>query len=120
MKVSYKGRRRKGAELEYLIRDKLIESGIDPNAHRTFMSGGTWLHKGDIYSKALPIHWEAKNQETSAPYQWYEQALRDRPTARLTPVVVHKRNRNPAMVFISLDDFIEILKYAQDGGFGKE
>jgi len=119
MSVSPRGKRRKGAELEYLIRDKLIESGIDPNARRSIMSGGTWMWKGDIYSKALPIHWEAKNQETTSPYQWYEQALRDRPTARLTPVVVHKRNRSIPMVFISLDDFIEILKYAQIGGFGK-
>ena len=111
------GKRQKGSRLEYMIRDALIESGIDPNAHRSIMSGGTWLSKGDIYSKVLPIHWEAKNQEHWDLIGYYNQALLDRPTARLTPIVVVKRNRTQPFCFLSLDDFIEILSFAQKGGF---
>jgi len=120
MSVSAKGRRKKGAALEYVVRDALINSGIDPNAHRSIMSGGTWVHKGDIYSKVLPIHWEAKNCETWQPTAYYDQALRDRASARLTPVVVMKRNRTIPFAFLSLDDFIEILVFAKKGGWADE
>lgn len=120
MSVSRRGLRKKGAALEYMVRDALINSGIDPNAHRSIMSGATIFHKGDIYSKALPIHWECKNQETWAPIAYYNQALKDRGTARLTPVVVVKKNRTQPFAFLSLDDFIEILSYAKKGGFGND
>ena len=115
MKAS--GKRRKGMTLEYIVRDALINSGIDPNAKRSIMSGGTWVHKGDIVSNTLPIHWEAKNCETWQPTAYYDQALRDRASGRLTPVVVMKRNRTIPFAFLSLEDFIEILRYAQLGGW---
>lgn len=106
----------KGKRLEYMVRDKLIESGLDKYARRSIMSGATWMHKGDIVT-SLNLHIECKNQERGNLWEAYNQALRDRPTARLTPVVVAKRNQTQPFCFLSLDDFINILSFAVKAGW---
>lgn len=119
MSVSAKGRKAKGSTLEYFIRDALINSGLDPYARRAFMSGGFQQGDGDVITK-LPLHIEAKNQETWSPIAYYDQALRDRSSARKTALVVMKRNRTQPFAFLAFDDFMTILAYAVKGGWDKE
>jgi len=115
-KVSYKGRRKKGAMLEYIVRDALINAELDLKARRSFMSGGFQQGDGDVLT-SLPLHIECKNEERWNPIDYYNQALRDRSTVRKTALVVMKRNRTIPFAFLSLDDFIEILGYAKKGGW---
>jgi hypothetical protein len=63
-------------------------------------------HNTDI-AHALPdLHFEVKRQETSQPYVWLEQAIRD--ARSRTPIVAHRKNRREWTVFLRLDDFLRI------------
>lgn len=119
MSVSAKGRKIKGASLEYIVRDALINSGLDLTARRSFMSGGFQQGDGDVLTK-LPLHIECKNQEAWSPIAYYNQALRDRSSARRTPLVVMKRNNSQPFAFLSLEDFINILAYAIKAGWAND
>jgi len=122
-KVSYKGRKAKGATLERMVAQALKDAGLDKYARRSFMSGGFQQGDGDVVTR-LPIHLECKNQESWSPLDAYDQALRDRSSARKTAVVVLKKNRTVPFVFLTLEDFINLLAYAlyanwPDGNIGK-
>ena len=97
--------------LERLFAKALVDAGLDKYARRSFMSGGFQQGDGDVVTR-LPIHLECKNSESWSPLDAYDQALRDRSSARKIAVVVLKKNRTEPFVFLTLTDFINVLAYA--------
>ena len=62
------------------------------------------------------MHLEVKFVEKERIREWYRQAERDATASpdKETPVVVHRKIREPWLVTLSLDDFIMIIKQKGD------
>lgn len=60
------------------------------------------------------LHIECKRHEKLQLNKWYEQAAAD--AERMQdgkPVVIHRQNRRKWMITLSLEDFIEVMQYAE-------
>lgn len=110
--------RAKGCRGEREFRDVLREAGFCKSYRTQQYSGKTGL-ASDVTCPELPsIHFEVKRVEAGNPYVWMDQANRDRGTYMLpvigkvfqTPVVAHKRNGEPWMAILSMDDLLTLLK----------
>lgn len=110
-----KSKKAKGTRLEVLIAKLLRDSGLDKNAKKQPRSGAYSGFEGDIFTD-LPFHFEAKNQETWKPLEYWKQAERDCPQNKM-PVVVMSKNREDAFAFLKLTDLIHIIKLAHETGF---
>lgn len=96
---------------------RLIRAKIDKSAKRNAGSHANWQRRSDIYTQ-LPLHIEAKDQETIKIKEWFRQA--DDAAGMKTPVVVYHDDENimAALRFNDLLDFIaEIadLKFEIEG-----
>lgn len=107
--------REKGRRLELEIAKSLRDSGLDPDASRMPLSGGVDGFKSDIRT-TLPIHIEAKNQETWEPLKFYEQAERGANQGML-PIVVMGKNRVEPFALLKWKDLIYLMQLAKQGGF---
>lgn len=105
IKVSYK--KEKGRKLELKFAKMLREYGLDKNASRMPLSGGSWAFRSDIKT-TLPYRFECKNQETVRIWEWWDQTYEQR--GYKTPVLVFSGNYRPIMVAMLADDFLAILK----------
>ncbi len=72
----------------------------------------------DVISSHETLHLEVKRCEAGNPYRWMEQAVRD--AGDKTPLVLHRRNGQPWLVMVRLDDVPRlaqaISETAQDMG----
>lgn len=118
MATTFRSKKAKGVRLEKEFSKMLVDAGLDPHAQRMIMSGAVKGFDGDILTK-LPIHVEAKNQETWKPLEYYRQAETSNPSpATKHNLVVMSKNREDIFVFFKASDYIEILAWAIKGGFG--
>lgn len=56
----------------------------------------------DIKTSMEGVHIEVKNVEQGNPYKWIEQSVRD--AGSNCPVVLHKRNNQPWLLIMRLED----------------
>lgn len=97
--------KRKGCQGERELAAVLREYGYDCRRGQQFSGGAD---SPDV--TGLPgIHIECKRVENLNIHKAYEQAVRDS-EGRAVPAVFHRRNREPWMVTIGLDDFMEMYK----------
>ena len=108
-------KRQKGNTYERELAQDLRLSGLDKNARRMVLSGGAFGLEGDIQTD-LPIHIEAKRQETTKFQEWYRQSEGSASKVKI-PVVVWRENQGQSFVFFKWNDFMEICKFAIDGGW---
>ncbi len=95
--------RRKGAEGERELARILRERGFDARRGVQYQ-GGT--DSPDVIG--LPgVHIECKRVERLDLMVAYEQAFRDSADEEI-PAVFHKRNREPWMVTVTLEDFLKL------------
>lgn len=97
--------RSKGSRGERELAAILREYGYDCRRGQQFKGG---VESPDV--AGLPgIHIEVKRVENLNVHKAYEQAVRDS-EGKAIPAVFHRRNREPWLVTIGLDDFMEIYK----------
>ena len=97
--------REKGKRAELEIAHYLQEHGYDARRGQQF-SGAN----GDPDVVGLPgVHIEVKHVEKLNLDKAMEQSVRDAKDGEV-PVVIHRKNRQPWRVTMSLDDFIELYK----------
>lgn len=93
----------KGGRGERELAHVLQEYGFDTHRGQQFQGG---VDSPDV--KGLPgIHIECKRVENLNIHKAYAQAERDA-EGKAIPAVFHRRNREPWMVTLSLNDFMEI------------
>lgn len=114
-----KSPKEKGRRLELNIAKTLRDAGLDPDASRMPLSGAADGFKSDIRT-ILPLHIEAKNQETWSPLAYYEQAERGCAQGCI-PLVIMGKNRTEPFAFLKWKDMIYLLQLAiESGHFVKE
>lgn len=100
--------RAKGAAFERKIASILRERGYDARRGQQFSAAN-----GDPDVVGLPgIHIEAKAVEHLNLYNAYEQSVRDAREGE-TPIVIHKKNRKPILVTMSLDDWLALYERSE-------
>jgi hypothetical protein len=91
-----------------MLRDEFRKYGF--TARRTQQYCGNTGDASDVIVEELPwLHLECKNTEKKDFLNWWAQATRDAGASDKIPVVAHKRNREPWMVFMPLDFFLNLL-----------
>lgn len=112
--------REKGCRGERDFRDVLNAFFGRDCARRSAQYCGKSGEASDVICTILNgVHFEVKRTEKGNPYVWYEQACRDAaPTGKL-PIVAHKRNREPWLGVMAMDDLLNLLEkagYVTTGG----
>ena len=103
--------KQKGKKGELELANILKEYGFE-NARRSQQYAGI---NGDADVVGLPgIHVECKRVERLNISKALQQAQRDSEKTGLTPAVFHRKNREPWMVTMSLEDWIELYKEGRD------
>lgn len=104
--------KRKGSRGENELANILKEYGYDAKRMQQFAGG---VDSPDV--SGLPgIHIECKRVENLNIHKAYAQAERDA-DGQAIPAVFHRRNREPWMVTLKLDDFMEIYRAWQKESF---
>ena len=104
--------KRKGSRGENELANILKEYGYDAKRMQQFAGG---VDSPDV--SGLPgIHIECKRVENLNIHKAYAQAERDA-DGQAIPAVFHRRNREPWMVTLSLNDFMEIYRAWQKESF---
>ena len=110
---------RKGKKGELELANLLKEYGFE-NARRSQQYAGI---NGDADVVGLPgIHVECKRVERLNVSKALQQAQRDSEKTGLAPAVFHRKNREPWMVTMALNDWIELYKKGEgiDGRNGSQ
>jgi len=102
-----KSAKSKGKRLELKVASMFREAGLK-DVKVMPGSGAFQFFKGDLYMGMLPYHVECKNQETSKPWQWYEQS-RSQAGMSKTPLVFFSRNHSQPMALLSAHDLIQLI-----------
>lgn len=102
MSINSKQKGKRG-ELEFA--SFLKDRGIA--AHRSAQYCGK-NGDADVVTDLDNLHFEVKRTETFSPYKALEQATQD--CRNKVAVVAHKKNRSEWHVFISADDFINLIR----------
>lgn len=110
-----RGKKAKGSGYERELARDLRNAGLDKKATRMPLSGGAFGLEGDIQTN-LPIHIEAKRQETTKFMEWYRQSEGSASKVKI-PIVVWRENKGQSFTFLKWNDFMEIMKFAVDGGW---
>lgn len=99
--------REKGARSEREIANLLREKyGFDQCRRGQQFSG---LH-GDADIVGVPfLHCEIKNVQREAVRTWMKQSIRDAQEGEI-PVVMHKKDREPWLVTLGIDDFMQFFR----------
>ena len=95
---------------------KDIEERLGGRAYRSPSSGAMWYAKADVNCQGnimTRFHIEAKRQERVNLEDAYGQALRGAGTGK-TPLVVTRRNRDVAMVYLTWEDFLSLMEELQN------
>ena len=75
------------------------------NARRGIQTRDGGKEAGDVIVSLVPVHIECKATERSSPWAALRQA-RAEASENCYPIVIHKRNREGAVVIVDLDDFL--------------
>lgn len=116
--IAYSSKKAKGSRLEKKFAQMLRETGLDPEAQRMVGSGAWFGFETDIKT-TLPFAFEMKNQETFRMWPFWEQAERARKPFR-DPVLVYSANNRPMMVVMVAEDWLNLVKKAQDNDSGQK
>lgn len=103
-------RKSRGRKFQQYIRDKLLETFPleDGDVRSTSMgASGEDLLLSPKAREYFPFSVEAKNQETTKIWEWWEQT---KANAEYTPCLIFKRNRSDVLAVVRLDDLLEIIK----------
>lgn len=106
--ISKKGRRGKGAIGENEVKDILIAHGYG-DVRRNFASGG---YGGSDLIGFHGYALEVKRQETTKPWEWFEQ-VKEAASPTETPVVVFRRSRSEWMALLTFEDLLGIIKASE-------
>ena len=107
----------KGSKAEREFAQMLVDAGLDKYAKRMLRSGAIKGFDTDIKTK-LPFAFEIKAQETWKPLEYYKQADLANPNrGRLRTVVIMTKNREDMYAFLEVNDFLELIDYALQGGY---
>jgi Holliday junction resolvase len=109
-----KSPKQKGNSFERQIAEALRDSGIEAKAQRQPMSGASGMLPGDIHSNRFTF--ECKFYKSMAIYKIWEQCIRAAKPTR-PPVLALKANNKTPLIAMSLDDWIELVQYADLGGY---
>lgn len=105
--ISKRGRKTKGAIGENEVKAILVAHGF-PLCRRNFASGG----QGGNDLIGVPGYGiEVKRQETTKPWEWYEQC-KEAASPTETPVVVFRRSHSDWMALLSFEDLLGIMEAA--------
>lgn len=115
MSMKARTKKQKGSGFEREIAKSLRDAGLDGGATRMVLSGGAFGFPTDIRT-SLPLAVEAKRQEKTKFQEWYAQSEEAAPGNKI-PVVVWRENNGRPFVFLQWNDFLEICKFAVDGGW---
>lgn len=99
--------KRKGSGGERELLEILRGNGF-PDAHRNDQRYVSGFHNPDISAelKGKPLHIEVKRVERLNLSEAMKQAVRDADGAAI-PIVAHRRNREPWMITLRLDDLLK-------------
>lgn len=106
-RVSGRKSRTKGQRGEREVVRMFKENGCE--AERGWQSRGGGPDQPDVVVNGYPLHIEVKRAERLNVYQAMEQAIGDAQLGFRCPVVFHKRNNKPWLVFMLADDWFEIV-----------
>jgi len=107
------GHRQKGGRLEREVVKFIRESGLDPQAKRSFQSGAQWAWKSDIYT-SLDFAIECKNQEKIKQlWDFWEQAESQRKPYK-PPILMFTSNFRPILAIMNIKDWIDLVKEKED------
>ena len=106
-------KRRKSAALQNLVRDKILKSfpHLRPADVVTANHGQTGpdVVLSKVARKLVGVNFECKNQnKMKTIYDWYKQASKGQ--HKMIPSVAMKMNSREPLVFISLQDFFDLIK----------
>ena len=113
-KTNPKSVREKGKSFERELAAE-IQRRLGGRAWRTPCSGSQWWNKADVTARdniMSRFHIEAKRQEVFKLETWYNQALHGVQGGQI-PMVVARKNRDKAMVYMTFDDFLTVLELWQ-------
>ena len=96
-----KMQRQKGANAEREVAKMLNEHGYEAKRGQVFN------HEPDIVCD-LPIHIEVKRAETTKIHEWFKQS--EEQNRGKIPTVVHRRSKEPWMITMRFEDFLDLLK----------
>lgn len=107
--------KRKGKIGELEVVNLLKAAGY--NTHRSVQYCGATGDAPDVVVEGLPLHIEVKRVERLNLKQAYQQAVHDSKANgnNEIPVVFHRRSRQPWMVSLSVEDFLELCKKLYKG-----
>jgi Holliday junction resolvase len=63
----------------------------------------------DVICSGLPLHFEVKRTEKLSVYEAYAQAVADSQPSAGIPVVAHRRNHQPWLAILSMDDLLALM-----------
>lgn len=99
--------KQKGARGERELANKLKEFGFSTRRGQQYCG----IEGSDVVG--LPnIHIECKRVESLNVLKAYEQSVRDSTESEI-PVVIHRKDRCPWLVTLSLEDFVNMYKEAK-------
>lgn len=105
---SAKGKGRIGQkEVRQKFLDAFPQLEDDDILSRSSGASGTDLHLSPKAKSLIPFDVEVKYQETTKPWEWFEQA---RANSTNIPLVCFRRNRSEWMALITLDDLVELIR----------
>lgn len=97
----------KGKRFELALSKMFQEHGFE--TRRSAQYAGNTGEAADVIG-APHIHIEAKAQETLRLKDWMEQAKHDAAKSGRLPIVFHKKSREPVLVTMEFDSFMELYK----------
>ena len=101
----------KGRRLELLVAKELRRKGIDKEAKRMILSGGSYL-KGDVWAPNINYLIECKNQEKVRLWEWWDQTVNE--CGFKTPMLVVSANYREPLVVMRLDDVLNLLQIEKE------
>lgn len=103
-----KSQRDKGANAEREVANIIKQHGF------TARRGQVFNHEPDIVTD-MPFHFEVKRQETTKLSDWFKQS--EEAAKGKIPVVVHRRSRQPWMITMRFEDWLDNILPHYDGDF---
>jgi len=112
MAKTYSSRKAKGRNAEISFAELLRDYGIDKGARRQVLSGASYL-KGDI-NTSCGYCIEVKNQEKLAIWDALKQAEKQANMEQQPFLLAFKRNKTQFYVAMSVYDWIDLYKRAEE------
>jgi Holliday junction resolvase len=105
-----KASREKGKRGEREVAAILDAAGFPARRAQQFAGGASSFDVSCPALETLGLRIEVKRTEKTAINEWLATARRDCQGQDLLPIVVHRSNRSDWRVYMTLDDFIELIQ----------